>query len=175
MKHLQHAVAAVAIIGAGIMMADVKTDYNHSTDFHNYRTFSWLKVDASNSLWDDRIKRAVESQLTAKGLTMQPSGGDLVVTAMGRTTEQQNYTTFYDGLGGGWFWRGFGGDGIATTTVQETPVGTLSVDLFDSKTKKLVWRATSTNTLTKNADKNTRKLDDAVKDMFKKFPPKGES
>jgi hypothetical protein len=33
-------------------------------------------------------------------------------------------------FGGGWFWRGFG-DGIVTTKVENTPVGTLVVEIFD--------------------------------------------
>jgi len=175
MKYFLFSIASVAILGIGILTASVKTDYSHAADFQTYKTFSWIKVDAGDSLWTGRIKRAVEQQLSAKGLTMQPEGGDLGVAAMGRTKEEQNYTTFYDGIGGGWFWRGFGGDTMATTSVQETPVGTLSIDLFDGKTKKLVWRGTSTETLTKNADKNTKKLDDAVRDMFKKFPSRSES
>lgn len=111
-------------------------------------------------------------QLAAKGMMMVPSGGDIAVAAMGRTKEEQSYNTFYDGLGGGWFWGGM--DGMSTTSVQEVPVGTLTVDLFDGHTKKLIWRGTSTKTLSGNPEKNTKKLDDQVADMFKRFPPKGE-
>jgi hypothetical protein len=173
MKSFLLASGIAAALGFGILMADVHTDYDHSADFGAFHTYSWLKVDAGDSLWADRIRQAVDSQLSAKRFTQQPSGGDVAVAAIGRTREEQNYTTFYDGLGGGWFWRGLGG-GTATTTVSETPVGTLTVDMFDPMTKKLIWRATSTNTLSKNADKNTKTLDNAVADMFKKFPPKGE-
>jgi len=166
--------AIVASLGIGFLLADVHTDYDHSADFRSFRTYSWIKVDAGNSLWTERIRQAVDQQMMAKGLTQQQSGGDIAVAAMGRTTERQTYNTFYDGLGGGWFWRGFDPEGMATTSVQETPVGTLSVDMFNPTTKKLIWRATSTKTLSENSDKNTKKLDDAVADMFKKFPPKGE-
>lgn len=165
----------VALLGFGVLMADVKTDYDHAADFRSYRTYSWIKVDAGNSLWSDRIRQAVDRQLAARGLARQASGGDMAVAAIGRTTEQQSYTTFYDGIGGGWFWRGFGGDGFATTSVQETPIGTVAVDLFDSKSKKLIWRGTSDKTLSKDAEKNTKKLDDAIADMFRRFPPRGES
>jgi hypothetical protein len=67
-------------------------------------------------------------------------------------------------------WRGFG-DGMATTTVENTPVGTLMVDIFDGQTKKLVWRGSSSETITDNPEKNEKKLAKAVEDMFKKFPP----
>jgi len=176
MKTFLFTTGAIAVLGFGILMAEVKTDYDHSADFAAYHTFSWLKADASNPLWTDRIKRAVGQQLSAKGWTEQPSGGDVSVAAMGRTRQEQTYNTFYDGLGGGWGWRRFGGMGMgeATTTVEDTPVGSLNVDLFDSRTKKLIWRGTSTQTLSGKPEKNTEKLDKAVADMFRKFPPKGE-
>jgi hypothetical protein len=175
MKTFFIASGIVGVLGLTALLADIKTDYDHAADFKNFRTYSWIKVDAGDSLWSDRIRQAVDRQMSAKGLTRRESGGDLAVAAIGRTREEQTYTTFYDGLGGGWFWRGFGGQGMATTSVQETPVGTLTVDMFNGATRKLVWRGTSSKTLSKDAEKNTKKLDDAVADMFKRFPPKGES
>ncbi len=154
-------------------MADVKTDYDHHADFGRYHTYSWIKVDAQDSLWADRIKQDIDGQLQAKGWTLSPSGGDVDVAAYGSTKNQRSTETFYDGLGGGWGWRGWGmgGEGIATTTVQNTPVGTLNVDLFDGQTKKLIWRGSASDTLSSKAEKNDKKLESAVTDMFKKFPP----
>jgi len=175
MKPFLLTTGVIALVAVGMLTAAVKTDYDHAADFAAYHTYSWLRVDAGNSLWTDRIKEAVDQQLSSKGLTRTDAGGDLSVAAMGRVREQQTYSTFYDGIGGGWFWRGFGGPGLATTSVEETPVGSLSVDLFDANNKKLVWRGSSTETLSDKPDKNTKKLDEAVANMFKKFPPKGES
>jgi organic hydroperoxide reductase OsmC/OhrA len=45
----------------------VKTDYDRSADFSQYRTYSWDKVHTQNTLWVDRIKAAVNSALAAKG------------------------------------------------------------------------------------------------------------
>ena len=154
-----------------MLLAGIKTDYDHSANFSSYHTFSWVSVNAGDSLWSDRIKSAVGQQLTAKGWTQSDSGGDVGVTAFGSTKNQQTLDTFYTGLGGGWRWRGFGGDEMATTTVENTPIGTLTVDLFDNSSKKLIWRATSTETLSDKPDKNDKKLEKAVAEMFKKFPP----
>ena len=52
-------------------------------------------------LWADRISKDVDQQLASKGLAMQPSGGDVRVSALGRVAERQSYTTFHDGIGGG--------------------------------------------------------------------------
>jgi hypothetical protein len=159
------------IASAYILFAKVIVDYNHSADFSKYHTYSWLQVKAGDPLWPDRIKAAVDRQLATKGWTPVPSGGDAAVAALGVTKEQQTLQTFYDSFGGGWYWQGFS-DGVATTTVSTTPVGTLVVDIFDGPTKKLIWRGQATETLSDKPDKNEKKLEKAVEEMFKKFPPK---
>jgi hypothetical protein len=47
----------------------------------------------------------------------------------------------------------------------------LTVDVFDSQSKQLLWRGKSSETLSGKADKNEKKLEKDVADMFKKFPP----
>jgi hypothetical protein len=79
--------------------------------------------------------------------------------------------TFYDGLGGGWSWGGFG---ESTTTVENQTVGTLTIDLFDGQSKQLIWRGTISNSLSGNAEKNDKKLAKNVDDLFKKFSPQGK-
>jgi hypothetical protein len=168
---MKYATVSVSLLlAAGLCIADLKTDYDHSTDFGKYHTYSWIGAKASNSLWADRITKDIDNALMGKDWRKVESGGDAVISAFGSTRNDQTLQTYYDGLGGGWFWRGFG-DGVATTTVQNTPVGTLVVDIFDGRTKKLIWRGVDTTTLSDNPEKNTDKLSDAVKDMFKHFPP----
>jgi hypothetical protein len=154
-----------------ILFAKVTVDYNHAVDFSKYKTYSWMNVKAGDPLWPDRIKAAVDRQLASKGWSPTPSGGDAALAAFGSTKEVPTMQTFYDSFGGGWFWRGFG-DGIATTTISTTPVGTLVVDIFDAPSKKLIWRGVSTETLTDKPEKNEKKLEKAVAEMFKNFPPK---
>jgi hypothetical protein len=150
-----------------LLLASVKTDYDHAANFSQYKTYSWIGAKATDDLWADRITQDVDAQLAAKGWTKVESGGDATVSAFGRVRNEQTLETFYDGLGG-WRWRGFG---ESTTTVENTPVGSLVVDVFDAKTKKLIWRASSTETLSSKPEKNEKKLEKAVEEMFKKFPP----
>ena len=151
----------------------VKTDYDREASFGQYKTYSWEQVKTKNGLDVDRIKSAVNAQLAAKGWTQVESGGDISIVALEITREQQTLNTFYDGFGGGWGYRRFGGGGfgIATTTEDTYKVGTLVVDLFDTKTKKLLWRGSSSDTLSNNSNKNIKNLDKGVDKMFKKFPP----
>jgi hypothetical protein len=150
----------------------VKTDYDRNANFAQYKTYSWEHVKTKDPLDVDRVKNAVNASLGAKGWTQVESGGDISIVAMEITNTQQTLNTFYNGLGGGWGWRRFGGGlGEATTTTETYKVGTVVVDLFDAKTKQLVWRGSSSDTLSNNSDKNIKNLDKGVDKMFKKFPP----
>ncbi len=157
----------------------VKTDYDRNANFGQYKTYSWEQVKTKDLLDVDRIKSAVNAALAAKGWTQVTSGGDVSTIALEMTQDQQTLNTFYGGFGGGWGWRrfgsgGFGGFGDATTTTETYKVGTLVVDLFDTKTKQLLWRGTSSDKLSNNSNnsnKNIKNLDNGVQKMFKQFPP----
>jgi Domain of unknown function (DUF4136) len=153
-----------------VFAASIATDYDHSANFSQYKTYSWLKVQAADSLWADRIQQDVDKQLAAKGWTKVESNGNATVTAFQSTHDQQTLETFYDGFGGGWRWRGGGGLGMSTTTTDVTKVGTLVVDIFESPTKQLLWRGNASDDLTGNAEKNSEKLSKDVASMFKHFP-----
>lgn len=169
-------IGIAVVFGTASFAQDVKTDYDRGTDFSQYKTYSWEKVHAQNPLWVDRIKGAVDSALAAKGWTELASGGNVAIVAMEMTKNHQTLNTYYDNFGGGgWGWRrggGFGDSfGDATTTESTYKVGTLVVDLFDSNSKKLIWRGSSSDALSDKSDKNIKKLDKGVDKMFDHFPP----
>src|SRR5258708_22870737 len=122
----------------------------------------------------DGIKEGGNGVLTGKGWTQVNSGGEVCVMAIEITQNQQTLNTFYNGFGGGRRWGGFGGFGDATTTTETYKVGTLVVDMFDAKAKNLIWRGSSSDTLSNNPDKNTKNLDKEVKKMFAHFPPEAK-
>src|SRR4029077_6946898 len=113
-----------ALMGMLFLFADqapaqqVKTDYDRGANFAQYKTYSWEQVKTKDALDVDRIKSAVNASLAAKGWTQVDSGGDVSIVAIEMTRNQQTLNTFYDGFGGGWRWRGFGGMGEATTTTE---------------------------------------------------------
>jgi hypothetical protein len=85
--------------------------------------------------------------------------------------------TDYDGFPG-WGWRAGwwgGGMGMAQTEVVPERVGTLTVDVFDGNTKQLIFRGQSTDSLSSHPDKNDKKMEKSVDEMFKKFPNKSTS
>ena len=180
---------ATAILGSALMASpslhaqQISTDYDHNADFKKYRTYSFDKIQTQNPLNADRVRGAVNRDLTARGMQMVATGGDVTITAIGDTKSEQEYNTFYDGLGGrgfGWgrggWGGGFGGGGFggdSTTTVQHIPVGTLMLDMYDASSHQLVWRGSATADLSSKADKNVKTLDKSVDKLLQKFPPKG--
>ena len=166
-------IAIVFLFTAASFAQQVKTDYDRNADFNQYKTFSWENVHTENPLWVDRIKSAVNSALAAKGWTLVDSGGSVSIMAMEMNQTHQTLNTYYDGFGGGWGWRGWGGGGFgdATTTTSTYRVGTLVVDLFDSKTKTLIWRGSASDTLSDKSDKNIKRLDKTADKLFEHFPP----
>jgi hypothetical protein len=72
---------------------------------------------------------------------------------------------------GGYGYRGWGGGtGTATTTVHEYLVGTLVLDIFDGKSKNLIWRGIAQDELSDKADKNAKKRAKAMEKLFKASP-----
>jgi len=170
--------AALSFVGAGAFAQDVKVDYDKAADFTKYKTFA-IKLGTSwnNPLSEKRVLAEIQQGLTEKGwtATTDDAKADAVVVLHGATEKQKSLNTFYSGGGyGGYGWRGGWGGGMggtSTTTVDEYTVGTLVVDIFDAKTKKLVYRGTAQDELSDKPEKNAKKLAKASDKLFKNFPP----
>jgi hypothetical protein len=171
------ALSLAAFSAAPLAAATVSTDYDHKANFRSYHTFSFNKVQTSDPFYVQRIEDEVTKDLSQAGWRMVPSGGDVSINAIGGVRNKQEYNTFYDGLGGGgWGWRGWGGWGggwgSTQTTVQNVPVGTLMLTMFDANTHQLIWRGMSQSDISNKSDKNTKTLDNDIDKMLNGFPPK---
>ena len=182
---------------------EVHTDYDHHADFSKYRSFCVDRVHAADPFMETRLRDSLNYRLTKNGLTNAqgamrtrrdqgpapveiPAKCDLAVRAIGSVQNQQEYTTFYNGFGPGWGYGGWGGGfggwggpwggwgGPAVTRVEQIPVGTLVVDVYDTRSKQLVFRGVATANVSRHADTNTRKQNIAIDKIFKKFPTKSK-
>jgi hypothetical protein len=159
----------------------IRVDFDHGVDFSRYKTYSWThpagtpSADAlfPNQLMQERIASFVDQAVVCRGVKRVPSGGDLLVSYRISITAVPHYVTFYDGgpvgwgWGDGWGWPG----GFSTTTVQTIYEGTLIVDIVDARQKRLVFEGTSVHTISSSPERNTKKLDKAVHEVFEKYPP----
>jgi hypothetical protein len=167
------AVIAAAFVLSGLALAqDVQTDYDRNFDFSTLHTFA-VKIGTSwgNPLGEERAKDVVSKELSQHGWTpADETTADAIVLIHGASQTKKSLDTFYTGGYGGYGWGGMGG--TSTTHVNEYQVGTLVVDVFDSKTKKLVFRGVGQDELSDKPEKNQKKLEKGVDKMFKDFPPK---
>ncbi len=169
-------VALAALVGSAAYAQDVKKDFDKSFDFSKIKTFT-VKIGTSwnNQISEQRFIDAFTKGLEAKGWKKDDANPDAVVVMHGATGVKKSLNTFYSGGGyAGYGYRGWGGGmgmGTATTTESEYLVGTLVLDIFDAKTKKLIFRGTASDEISDKPDKNIKKIDKAVEKMFKDFPP----
>jgi hypothetical protein len=176
-NHVERAALALVVLlsfAALAMAAKVVSDYDPNANFSQYKTFMWVeRPHLDDPLMDDRVVNAINAQLAAKGWTLVQDRADVGVAAHVATTRRHSLETFYNGIGGGWGWHWWGGGvGIATTHVNTYLVGTLVVDLFDGRTKQLIFRGSATDALPDDHKKETKKLDNEIQKMFKDLPPK---
>ena len=160
------ALILAALLPFGAAWASVATDYDHHADFARYRTYSWGRLHTPDSIWDQRVKNAIDSQLVAKGWREVPSGGDVIVNAFGGAHPEKNVNVLWSGLGGV---PAMGSFGTATASPEIYPVGTLAITMYDSNSKNLIWRGLSSDTLSAKSDKDTKRLEKDVDKMFRKF------
>ena len=170
------AVALMSVAGGTAFAQDVKVDYDKDANFASYKTFATkLGTSWNNPLSEKRVVAEIEQSLTEKGWTKTDADkADTMVVLHGATEKQKTLNTFYSGMGGyGYGYRGFGmgGMGSATTTTSEYLVGTLVVDIFDAKSKQLLYRGIATDELSDKPEKNVKKMAKASAQLFKDFPP----
>ena len=171
-------------LAAGCAGQQVTTDYSPATSFSQFKTFALVSspdTAAAQQLLDQRVRNAVQAQLTTKGLTpADRQNADLYVGyGMVDKTHRQVYT-YNDGWGwgGGWGWRYYRWGVAWPMTVQrrvETYTdGTVVVSLVDAKTKKVVWEGEVPDVVNLPVDnpvRATKEVDAAVTKLFTKYPP----
>jgi hypothetical protein len=172
-------VAALLMLWCVVTSAqDIKYNFQPGTNFSKYKTYKWVQVPNAqypNSIMDEKIKRAIDTQLALKGLTQSEDNPDLYVTyqvAIDREKQWNSYSTGGDYWGWGG-WGGWGGMQSTTTTSSTINIGTLDCDIYDVATKKQIWRGEASKTLGSGKDpqKVDKNLNKAMAKLFKKYPP----
>lgn len=141
---------------------NVTVDYNKDFNFAAVRTYRWENGTPADPLMEQRIVKAIESQLARSGLQKSDSAPDVLVATHTSAKEDVRLTEWGQGP---FRWSG------TTIDIQKILVGALIVDILDAKDKQLVWRAIATGTLSNKPEKVEAKINKAAEKMFNKFPP----
>jgi hypothetical protein len=186
-------VVGLLALPAGVIAADVRVDYNRHHDFARHKSFqveigalvrSDGVLDVQNTLAEDRLRQTIGRALERRGLSPAEAGADLVVHVSGRETGRTAIMSSGFGYGGiGWGRYGYlhgyhywwpdghwGGspfyDDIWTRQYLE---GSLTVDVIDRESGRLVYRAQVVDEVGRNLDKHVTRMIDRA---FKEFPVK---
>jgi hypothetical protein len=170
--------ALAALVAAAACAAGLKYthDFDPAANLTAYRTYIWATPAEANSrgvnpLVERRIIAALDQQLQAKGYQLSTTGeADFAVNFLLTTNQQTDYSTYYTGMGyrGAWY----GGMGSSTTRAYTTTNGTLIVDIFDVRSRELVWRGTAAGTVEENASQEQRdmRIQEAAAGILGPFP-----
>jgi hypothetical protein len=180
-KRLVIAGLALLLTPALVLAQKTSYDYDKSANFASFKTYAHKEgTPVGQPLIDERIVSAIDAQLTAKGLTKVESNPDVVVVYHIAFDKQKDISTFSSGYGGGYGPYGYGwGGGMSSTTTQvrDILVGTLVVDIADAKAGKLAWRGMGVKEVNTqaNPEKRDKSINNALKKIFKNYPPKQQT
>jgi len=166
MKIVKLAALALVMSTAAAYAQKVNVDSDPAAPFASYKTYAWTAgTPAPVALSEQRLHAAVDAKLAAEGLAMNTTAPDVIVSTHVSTKDKQELIANGFGYGPWGFGGGFGG-----ATVETFVEGTLVVNLYDAKTKKMVWRGVATATASDKPTKNTEKINKALDKMFEKYP-----
>ncbi|WP_163397603.1 DUF4136 domain-containing protein [Flavobacterium fluviatile] len=161
----------------------VTNDYDHATNFGEFRTFAVYDLKAQqgqvNQLNVDRVAKAIRAEMTAKGFTESTSNPDLKVNAVSilkNKTQVTADTNFY-GYGGMYrpygYWGGGAmmGGGSTTFNSYDYVDGSLIIDIVSAKTDKLVWQGIGNAEIDSKPDNPEEFISGAIKKILEGFPP----
>ena len=170
---------AVVLMPALALAQKTSYDFDKTANFAGFKTYAHKDgTKVGQPLIDDRIVAAIDTELAAKGLTKAseprrvrrlPRG---LRQAEGHLDLQPGYAGGYGAYG--WGWGGGWGGGTTDDQVRDILVGTLVIDIADAKKGQLAWRGMGVKEVNTQAkpEKRDKSINEAVKKIFKNYPPK---
>ncbi len=178
MKILKLLPVFAILVLASCSSVRVATDYDREATFTSYSTYAFFKPGIDKAKVSDldkrRILRAIDADLTAKGMSKSETP-DLLVSIFTKENERVDvYNNNFAWGRGAWGWGpGFGYGGNWGNNVSTTTEGSLYIDLIDAKTKELVWQGVGRSSLYtgSNIDKKEERINLIVSEILMEYPP----
>ena len=183
MRRLLYLASAFVLLASFASAQDVSYNFDQKADFTKFKTYKWVTVkngEQLDELTAKMVVQAIETALTAKGLTKTDgANADLLVAYQVAVTKEKEVTSFSTGYGmgpgwGGRYYGGYYGGGTSTTTSSTIFIGSLAFDMYDSAAKTLVWRGLASKQIDTKAtpEKRQKNLDKGMAKLLKNYPPK---
>jgi len=171
-------VLAVLIMGCGGSKMKIKSQYDPMANFSKFETYDLkpgleVKVDderVNNKFVDDRIRKALVSQMARKGY-QKPSSGypDFWVSyhAVLKNKKRSKNLKFTGDI------RDWGAPNKGHISQSYYDEGTLHLDIVDPQTSVTLWRGSARVELDMKVSwkEKEKRINKAVKRILKEFPP----
>ncbi len=153
----------------------IDAERSATADFYAYRTYDWLtplspeeerqRPSGGRALLERRIRSAVERQLSARGFEKVSSGRPDLLVDYRLEIREKPIESFGDYMA----YRESGGEELLTEAfVSGYQEGTVSIEVDEAATGRMVWRAAATGLV--EPDKQGELVSDTVGRMFERFP-----
>ncbi len=160
-------------------VAKVEVDFDPNLDFSKFKTYAYIggvehlvMLQLNPALITDRVHRAVQREMTKKGLREVQADQNPDVVVRYWANSQTHLNVAATGNWGpygpylGTYW-GFLYDTMSASSTRE---GMLVLDLIDAKSKELAWRLYLVRKIV-NVDKDWKKANQDFTKGFESYPP----
>ena len=176
-------VVALAFAWFGCQSLRVRSDWDPSISFSDFRQYVWVEPPAreesnpfaDNTLLRGRVRVSMEDALKRRGFRSQDSrtGADFLVTYSVVLEEQIDIDTFSISSGYIHGRRYPVGTFRSSSRAEAFQESTLVIDFLDPKSEDLVWRGWGSGILgTRDRIRSVDVLDEGVRAILAAFPPR---
>ena len=115
--------------------------------------------------------KAIDDQMAQKGFTKTDADPDLTVIYHAATHEEVDYSeaSYTSGAGPGY---GAPISASAADVPMRVKVGTVVVDMYDTKQRRNVWHGVGSDLVMDDPAKTSAEIQKGAVKLFEKFPPK---
>jgi hypothetical protein len=161
----------------------IETDYDHSIDFSNYKTYAFFNpmgIENPNysSIYGSIFRDAISKEMESRGYIVSDNP-DLLINVSGKFQDKTRVTTTSDPHMGGYYgyrrgaYGAWGGYGYGSSThVSQYTEGTVNVDMVDRAQKRMVWEGVAVGRVQENkTNEETRaNIYSGIQEMFAAYP-----
>lgn len=156
----------------------VKETYDQQTDFNRYKTYCWMAGCEFNftgpeylndSTSKENIRKAIEAELSRKGLTLNTDNPDLLI-GFTITVKDEQAIVYHRAEDSPFFIKPLDMDKEVINYLK----GSLIIGMADAKESRMVWQSHVSAYMELKPDLSETNIRKGIKQALKNYPPKRE-
>jgi len=168
-------VVGLAIAGCSV---SVKETYDQQLDFNRYKTYCWMAGCEFNltgpeylndSAAKENIRKAIEAELSRKGLTLNPDNPDLLI-GFTITIKDEQAIVYHRAEDSPFFIKPLDLDKEVINYLK----GSLIIGMADAKESRMVWQSHVSAYMELKPDLSETNIRKGIKQALRNYPPKKE-